>query len=136
MSRGGAALSVDACIGLPPVTCGTPAAPDVYQSDITFSGNPSNAAVAANGRSKGLTAVLGDQAYGLSTLTFLVLYAGLAQAWNLASGFGGQASLGHAAFLGAGAYATSIAILHAGLPAAAALVWQRSAGPRWPRWPP
>jgi len=65
---------------------------------------------------------------GLSTLLYLVLYAGLAQSWNLASGFGGQASLGHAAFLGAGAYAASIAMLHGGFPAAAALVVAAGAG--------
>lgn len=65
---------------------------------------------------------------GLSTLTYLVLYAGLAQAWNLASGFGGQASLGHAAFLGAGAYAASITILHTSLPLAAALALAATAG--------
>jgi branched-chain amino acid transport system permease protein len=65
---------------------------------------------------------------GLSTLTYLVLYAGLAQSWNLASGFGGQASLGHAAFLGAGAYAASIAMLHGGLPAGVALLLGAAAG--------
>lgn len=65
---------------------------------------------------------------GLSTLLFLTLYAGLAQAWNLASGFGGQASLGHAAFLGAGAYAAAIAMLHGGLPVAAALAVAAAAG--------
>jgi branched-chain amino acid transport system permease protein len=64
----------------------------------------------------------------LSTLFYLVLYAGLAQAWNLASGFGGQASLGHAAFLGAGAYAASISMLHAGLPVAGALACAAAAG--------
>ena len=64
----------------------------------------------------------------LSTLLFLILYAGLAQAWNLASGFGGQASLGHAAFLGAGAYAAAIAMLHGGLPAASALAVAAAAG--------
>jgi branched-chain amino acid transport system permease protein len=65
---------------------------------------------------------------GLNTLLYLVLYAGLAQSWNLASGFGGQASLGHAAFLGAGAYAASIAMLHGGLPVAGALVVAAVAG--------
>src|SRR5262249_14813965 len=65
---------------------------------------------------------------GLNTLLYLVLYAGLAQAWNLASGFGGQASLGHRAFLAAGAYAASIAMLHGGLPAAAALAGAGAAG--------
>jgi len=65
---------------------------------------------------------------GLSTLFYFVLYAGLAQSWNLASGFGGQASLGHAAFLGAGAYAASIAMLHGGLPVPAALLVAVAAG--------
>jgi len=65
---------------------------------------------------------------GLNTLFYFVLYAGLAQAWNLASGFGGQVSLGHAAFLGAGAYAASIAMLHGGLTVAGALVLAAVAG--------
>ncbi|HEX4835915.1 MAG TPA: hypothetical protein VFW01_06235, partial [bacterium] len=38
---------------------------------------------------------------------FLVLlYAALAQSWNLLGGFGGQVNLGHAAFFGLGALVT------------------------------
>ncbi len=44
-----------------------------------------------------------------STLTYgflILLYAALAQSWNLLSGFGGQVNLGHAAFFGLGALVT------------------------------
>jgi branched-chain amino acid transport system permease protein len=37
------------------------------------------------------------------------LWAGLAGAWNLMAGYGGLVSLGHAAFLGIGAYVTAVA---------------------------
>ncbi len=41
--------------------------------------------------------------------TFLVLlYAALAQSWNLLGGFGGQVNLGHAAFFGLGAVVTRL----------------------------
>ncbi len=41
--------------------------------------------------------------------TFLVLlYAALAQSWNLLGGFGGQVNLGHAAFFGLGAVMTRL----------------------------
>jgi branched-chain amino acid transport system permease protein len=57
-------------------------------------------------------------------LTFLMmaLYGTLlAQAWNLAGGFGGQFSFGHALFFGVGAYAQAIAQLNLGLNAWPAL---------------
>lgn len=38
----------------------------------------------------------------------LLLYAALAQSWNLLGGFGGQVNLGHAAFFGLGAIVTRI----------------------------
>ena len=41
----------------------------------------------------------------------ILLWAGLASAWNIAGGFAGQISLGHAAFFGLGAY-TSAAQAH------------------------
>jgi branched-chain amino acid transport system permease protein len=46
----------------------------------------------------------------------------LAQAWNIMGGFGGQFSLGHAAFVGLGAYAFAMLLLHTGVPAPLALV--------------
>lgn len=53
---------------------------------------------------------------------FLVLlYAALAQSWNLLGGFGGQVNLGHAAFFGLGALVTRLLWL-GGLPLAGALL--------------
>jgi branched-chain amino acid transport system permease protein len=46
---------------------------------------------------------------------FTLLWAGLAGAWNIAGGFAGQLSLGHAAFFGLGAYASTLLKLHYGL---------------------
>ncbi len=58
-----------------------------------------------------------------SILTYgflMLLYAALAQSWNLLSGFGGQVSLGHAAFFGLGALVTRFLWLR-GLPLPLAL---------------
>lgn len=49
------------------------------------------------------------------TLILMLLWAGLAGAWNLAGGFAGQLSLGHAAFFGLGAYASTILKLELGV---------------------
>jgi len=46
-------------------------------------------------------------------LTFL--YAGLALAWNIAGGYAGLISFGHAAFFGIGAYTSTILFVHAGV---------------------
>jgi branched-chain amino acid transport system permease protein len=46
---------------------------------------------------------------------FVLLWAGLAGAWNIAGGFAGQLSLGHAAFFGLGAYTSTLLKLHLGL---------------------
>ena len=46
-------------------------------------------------------------------LTFL--YAGLALAWNIAGGYAGLISFGHAAFFGIGAYTSTILFVHEGL---------------------
>jgi branched-chain amino acid transport system permease protein len=56
-----------------------------------------------------------------SLLLTLLLYAALAQAWNLVGGFAGQLSLGHTAFLGAGGYTTAMLLLEAQAPLAVAL---------------
>ncbi|CAN5326629.1 branched-chain amino acid ABC transporter permease [soil metagenome] len=45
-----------------------------------------------------------DASYALNILAYTYLFAGLALAWNLIGGFGGQFSLGHGAFFGVGAY--------------------------------
>src|SRR5207253_4817519 len=46
---------------------------------------------------------------------FVVMYAGLAQAWNLLGGYSGYISLGHVAFFGMGAYAEAILFNHIGI---------------------
>ncbi len=46
---------------------------------------------------------------------FILLWAGLAGAWNIAGGFAGQLSLGHAAFFGLGAYTSTLLKIHTGL---------------------
>jgi branched-chain amino acid transport system permease protein len=46
---------------------------------------------------------------------FVFLYAYLGQAWNILGGYAGQLSAGHAAFVGVGAYATTLLSMHWGL---------------------
>ena len=60
-----------------------------------------------------LPAVLGSR--GLTMFVFIFFYAYLGQAWNIVSGYGGQLSAGHAAFVGLGAYTTTLLAVHAGL---------------------
>jgi branched-chain amino acid transport system permease protein len=60
-----------------------------------------------------LPAVLGSRALALFVSIFF--YAYLGQAWNLISGYGGQLSAGHAAFVGVGAYTTTMLAMHAGV---------------------
>ncbi len=60
-----------------------------------------------------LPAVLGSRA--LTVFVFIFFYAYLGQAWNLISGYGGQLSAGHAAFVGVGAYTTTLLAMHAGV---------------------
>jgi branched-chain amino acid transport system permease protein len=50
--------------------------------------------------------------YYLDILILTFLWAGLAGAWNLAGGYAGQFSLGHAAFFGIGAYTSSLLFVH------------------------
>ena len=67
-----------------------------------------------------LPRLTGNQA--ILTWAFLVLlYAALAQSWNLLGGFGGQVNLGHAAFFGLGALVTRVLWL-GGLPLGGALL--------------
>jgi branched-chain amino acid transport system permease protein len=51
----------------------------------------------------------------LDTLVRILFYAYLAQAWNLLGGYAGQLSLGHAAYLGVGAYTSSLLFVLAGV---------------------
>ncbi len=53
----------------------------------------------------------------------LLLWVGIAQAWNLIGGIGGQLSLGHSVFIGAGGYTLAMSVLKAGMPWPAALLF-------------
>jgi branched-chain amino acid transport system permease protein len=52
----------------------------------------------------------------------LLIWVGLAQAWNLIGGIGGQMSLGHSVFVGAGGYTLAMFMVKAGTPWPAALL--------------
>ena len=51
---------------------------------------------------------LQNDIYYLDILIFFLLWAAMAGAWNLAGGYGGLFSLGHALFFGVGAYTSSL----------------------------
>ncbi len=46
--------------------------------------------------------------YFLDTISLILLWAAMATAWNIAGGFAGQVSLGHAAFFGLGTYLVAL----------------------------
>ncbi|MGH7264785.1 MAG: branched-chain amino acid ABC transporter permease [Candidatus Rokuibacteriota bacterium] len=60
-----------------------------------------------------LPAVVGPRV--LTVFVFIFFYAYLGQAWNILSGYGGQLSAGHAAYVGVGAYTTTMLAMEAGL---------------------
>jgi len=53
--------------------------------------------------------------YWIRVLAFTLLFAAMAQAWNIVGGLANQISLGHAAFFGIGAYTSTILLVHFGL---------------------
>jgi branched-chain amino acid transport system permease protein len=54
-------------------------------------------------------------------ITLFTLMA-MAQAWNLLGGYGGQFSIGHGLFVALGGYATTLVLVHTGLPIALAVL--------------
>lgn len=54
----------------------------------------------------GLVAFWSGDSFTLNTLAAAFLFAGLASAWNIIGGFGGQFSLAHSVFFAVGAYTT------------------------------
>jgi branched-chain amino acid transport system permease protein len=54
-----------------------------------------------------LVFALSGDSFALNTLAATFLFAGLATAWNIIGGLGGQFSLGHSVFFAAGAYTAS-----------------------------
>ncbi len=64
----------------------------------------------------------------MHVLILILLYASMAQAWNIIGGYGGQTSFGHAVFFGIGAYGAGMAVVTYGLsPWPGALVGMLSA---------
>ena len=53
--------------------------------------------------------------YLLSVLILILYFAYTGQAWNVMMGFAGQLSLGHALYVGLGAYASAALYVHFGL---------------------
>jgi branched-chain amino acid transport system permease protein len=53
--------------------------------------------------------------YAVTLLTLIFFYAFLGQAWNIVGGYAGQLSVGHAAFLGIGAYTAALLSVDKGL---------------------
>ena len=53
--------------------------------------------------------------YVLSVLILVFYFAYVGQAWNLMMGYAGQLSLGHALYVGLGAYVAALLWLHVGL---------------------
>jgi branched-chain amino acid transport system permease protein len=54
--------------------------------------------------------------YLLTVLTLIFYFAYVGQAWNIMMGFAGQLSLGHALYVGLGAYATAALYVHYKVP--------------------
>jgi branched-chain amino acid transport system permease protein len=55
-----------------------------------------------------LTPIVVRDSFILDSLILILLWGALSSAWNVAGGYAGQVSLGHAAFFGIGAYAAAL----------------------------
>jgi branched-chain amino acid transport system permease protein len=62
-----------------------------------------------------LPLLLDARGYWIRVLTLTLLFAAMAQAWNIVGGLANQMSLGHAAFFGIGAYTSTVLLLKFGL---------------------
>ncbi|HOU32890.1 MAG TPA: branched-chain amino acid ABC transporter permease [Synergistaceae bacterium] len=61
--------------------------------------------------------------FDVHVMILVLLYASMAQAWNLIGGYGGQVSFGHSVFFGLGAYGAAMALVtYHGSPWVGALV--------------
>jgi len=63
----------------------------------------------------GVVYLYAGDTFTLNILATTFLFAGLASAWNIIGGFGGQFSLGHSVFFAVGAYTTANLYLKAGI---------------------
>ncbi len=57
--------------------------------------------------------VIGGSFFG-HVATMILLYAAMAQSWNIISGYCGQTSFGHSVFFGIGAYGAALAVVNCG----------------------
>ena len=80
----------------------------------TFPQELPRAALVLGGLAALVYAVSGDS-FTLNILSTTFLFAGLASAWNIIGGFGGQFSLGHSVFFAVGAYTTANLYLRFGV---------------------
>jgi len=55
--------------------------------------------------------IIGDSFFG-HVATMILLYAAMAQSWNIISGYCGQTSFGHSVFFGIGAYSAALAVVN------------------------
>jgi branched-chain amino acid transport system permease protein len=62
-----------------------------------------------------LPLLLSPTGYWIRVLNFTLLFAAMAQVWNIIGGLANQTSLGHAAFFGIGAYTSTILVLKFGI---------------------
>lgn len=53
--------------------------------------------------------------YAITIFTLIFFYGFLGQAWNIVGGYAGQLSVGHAAYLGIGAYTSAVLSVEAGV---------------------
>jgi branched-chain amino acid transport system permease protein len=61
-----------------------------------------------------LTPVIVRDAYFLDSLVLILLWGALSAAWNVAGGYAGQVSIGHASFFGIGAYSAALMVTRFG----------------------
>jgi branched-chain amino acid transport system permease protein len=69
-----------------------------------------------------------DNSYYQSVLALVPVWAVLALAWNIISGYGGLVSFGHAAFFGIGAYVVGLGFEQFGIPPSLGLILAALAG--------
>ena len=62
-----------------------------------------------------LPLLLDPRGYWIRVLAITLLFAAMAQAWNIVGGLANQTSLGHAAFFGIGAYTSTVLLLKFGI---------------------
>ena len=62
-----------------------------------------------------LPLLMQDKGYAIRVVTMVLLFAAMAQSWNIVGGLANQISLGHAAFFGIGAYTSTLLLTRFGI---------------------